>query len=141
MNYKKFNLLCNDAKMIRQSVFVDEQGFKNEFDEIDNKAFHIIIYIQNKPAATCRYFHDDLNKEIYHIGRVAVLKEFRGMALGRKIMEAAESEIRNSGGKEIVLSAQTRVKDFYAKLGYVQTGTEYYDEFCPHVNMHKNIET
>lgn len=140
MNYKKFNLLCSDAKIVRQSVFVDEQGFKNEFDDIDKRAVHIVIYIQDKPAAACRYFRDDLNKEIFHIGRVAVLKEFRGMNLGRKVMVVAESEIRNSGGKEIVLSAQTRVKDFYAKLGYTQASREYYDEFCPHVNMRKALK-
>ena len=33
MNYQFFNKLPEEAKMIRQKVFVEEQGFQNEFDE------------------------------------------------------------------------------------------------------------
>ena len=29
-----------DARLIRQHVFVEEQGFENEFDEIDEYAYH-----------------------------------------------------------------------------------------------------
>ena len=34
MEVKIFNYLPDDAQMIRQKVFVDEQGFKEEFDKI-----------------------------------------------------------------------------------------------------------
>ena len=33
MEVKIFNYLPDDAQMIRQKVFVDEQGFKEEFDK------------------------------------------------------------------------------------------------------------
>ena len=35
MEYKIFDNFPQEAKDIRTAVFIDEQGFKNEFDEID----------------------------------------------------------------------------------------------------------
>lgn len=42
--------------MIRIKVFMEEQGFKNEFDDIDNRAIHIVLYKEGKPVGTCRVF-------------------------------------------------------------------------------------
>ena len=33
-----------DARAIRQSVFVEEQGFEYEFDDIDEIALHLVLY-------------------------------------------------------------------------------------------------
>lgn len=143
MRYKKYDYLCDDAKIIRQSVFIDEQGFENEFDETDDKSVHLVFYIGESPAAVCRYYREgltDSEEDVFRIGRVAVMKEFRGRNLGSKIMEAAEFEISKDGGRKIILSAQTRVKGFYEKSGYAQIGKEYYDEFCPHIKMEKIIK-
>lgn len=38
-----------DARLIRQQVFVEEQGFVNEFDDIDAKAYHAVIYTGGIP--------------------------------------------------------------------------------------------
>ena len=47
----------NYAKEVRQKVFVDEQGFHNEFDDIDETATHIVMFDEDKiPIATCRIF-------------------------------------------------------------------------------------
>ena len=32
-----------DARLIRQSVFVEEQGFEYEFDDIDETALHLVF--------------------------------------------------------------------------------------------------
>ena len=34
-----------EAIDIRQEVFVEEQGFSGEFDDIDDKAVHAVIYV------------------------------------------------------------------------------------------------
>ena len=70
------------AKEIRQKVFVDEQGFQNEFDDIDEAATHIVMFDEDKiPIATCRIFWDaKMNTHI--LGRLAVIKEYRGKNLG-----------------------------------------------------------
>ncbi len=136
MQYKKFIGLNDDIIGIRTAIFVDEQGFKDEFDEIDKKCSHIVLYDNDKPIATCRYF---LQNGIYHIGRVAIVKDYRGKHLGNKIMNIAEQEIKNDGGKKIEVSAQVRVKEFYKKLGYKEVGGIYFDEYCEHITMVKEL--
>lgn len=42
MNTKIFTTLPQDAKDIRIEVFMNEQGFENEFDEIDTISHHIV---------------------------------------------------------------------------------------------------
>ena len=44
MEVKVYDYLQEDAMNIRRNVFMSEQGYKNEFDEIDNRALHIVIY-------------------------------------------------------------------------------------------------
>ena len=134
--YKIYKGLNEDIKSIRTAVFIEEQGFKDEFDTTDNNCFHVVIYDGVKPVATCRYFKEGEN---YHIGRVAIVKEYRGHHLGNKIMSIAEEEISKLGGKTIEVSAQVRVKPFYNKLGYKEIGNIYYDEHCEHIRMIKEL--
>ena len=136
MVIKKYNNLCSDSLMIRKKVFVDEQGFKDEFDETDKTCSHIVLYDNEKSIATCRFFKEGEN---YHIGRVAIIKEYRGQGLGNKIMQVAENEILKEGGKTIEVSAQVRVSDFYKKLGYNKVGDIYFDEYCEHIRMVKEL--
>jgi len=136
MNYKKYNKLNDDIIKIRTSVFVNEQGFQDEFDEIDKTCFHIVLYDDEKPVATCRYFKEG---KIFYIGRVAIIKEYRGKHLGSEIMQIAEHEIKLLNAKQIEISAQVRVKEFYKKLGYKEIGEIYLDEFCEHIRMIKTF--
>ena len=108
-----------EAKLIRQTVFVDEQGFKNEFDDTDNKAYHGILTDNGEPVSTGRLFTENGD---YHIGRIAVMKPYRGKGLGREIVSLLESKISELGGGTAVLSAQTRVKGFYEAMGYTAYG-------------------
>ena len=138
MDIKHFNYLPNEAKEIRTRVFVEEQGFKNEFDEIDSTATHIICYIDNTAIATGRLFLDENSKE-YHIGRIAVDKSYRGKGIGGKILNYAENLVKEMGGKTLSLSAQERVSRFYEKQGYCKKGEPYLDEYCPHIFMTKEL--
>lgn len=134
MEYKNYVGLNQDIINIRTNVFINEQGFKNEFDEIDNICNHIVLYDDNKPIAVCRYFSKD---NIYNIGRIAIIKDYRGKHLGNTILQIAENEIKKAGGKHIKISAQVRVKTFYEKNGFEEKGKVYLDEFCEHINMEK----
>lgn len=136
MEYKKFSKLNNDIINIRTSVFIEEQGFQKEFDDMDEYSSHIVLYENKKPIATCRYFTEN---DIYHIGRVAILKEYRGKHLGNTIMQIAEKEIKKEGGKKIEVSAQLRVSKFYHKLGFIPVGDTYLDEYCQHIKMIKKL--
>lgn len=139
MEIKIFDkVLPSEAKDIRIKVFVEEQGFREEFDSLDNVATHIVIFDEDKAIATCRFFAKDGNSE-YLIGRIAVLKEYRGMHIGAKLIEIAEEQIKKLGGTKAVIHAQCRAKDFYLKQGYSDSGKEDIEEGCPHVWLDKNI--
>lgn len=127
------------CKDIRQTVFVEEQGFVNEFDEQDGTAIHFLISVDGEPAATARMMTGERNGE-FHIGRVAVQKKFRKHHLGSRIMWLAEREAVRRGGSVIVLSAQCRVQPFYESLGYTASGGVYLDEFCEHIRMEKLLD-
>lgn len=121
---------------IRQEVFVEEQGFVDEFDETDETALHAVAFVDEIPAATARAFEEN---GVWHIGRVAVLKSFRKQGLGEAVMLAVEEKIKSIGGKEIYLSAQLQAKDFYCKVGYESLEDIHYDQHCPHVTMKKYL--
>lgn len=135
--YKFYNALPDNAKLIRTEVFVEEQGFKNEFDESDEKCLHLVIFSDGTPAATGRIFPPQ--NGICVIGRIAVRKDFRGNKLGAEAVRLLEEKAREMEAERTALSAQYRVMGFYEKLGYRASGEIYNDEFCPHIHMEKNL--
>lgn len=51
---KIYNFLCTEAKTIREKVFMEEQGFKNEFDEYDEMVPHAVLFMEGCAVATGR---------------------------------------------------------------------------------------
>lgn len=138
MTIKCFDKLPDEAVKIRTLVFMEEQGFKNEFDSIDDIATHIVMFDGNVPVAVGRFFPSE-NKGEYIVGRVAVKKEYRGKNLGAEMLKACEKEIAKIGGTAVTVSAQVQAENFYKKQGYVSVGETYLDEHCPHIKMIKNL--
>lgn len=122
-----FDKLERNEERIRKAVFVEEQGFENEFDELDERgrAVHIVLFYDDEAIGTCRYYKE--NGE-YKLGRIAIVKEYRGNGYGAALVKSAEKRIYDDGGREVVLSAQVRNKGFYEKLGYVSEGEEYMEQ-------------
>lgn len=133
---KNFITLPQEAKDIRTTVFVEEQGFCEEFDDIDNISTHLVLYDDNQPAAVCRFYCDDNQ---YYIGRLATLKEYRGNGFGAMLIAEAERLIKELGGKSIALHSQCRAMTFYEKSGYKPFGESDFDEDCPHQWMKKEL--
>lgn len=129
--------LSDDAKMIREEVFVKEQKFKKEFDETDGISEHLVIYEDELPIACCRFYKKNMSE--YVVGRIAVLKSCRGKHIGEKLMRDVEDAVIKRGGTRLSLSAQLRVSEFYKKQGFVPTGNTYFDEYCEHIKMEKNL--
>lgn len=138
MIIRKYDVLPKEAIEIREAVFVEEQGFQEEFDSIDHRATHLVMFDESLPVAVCRYFWNH-EKNSYALGRLAVLKDYRGMDLGSRMLEEAEKEIRSQGGTAIYLSSQVRALAFYEKHGFAKVGEIYYEEYCPHVGMQKTL--
>lgn len=131
---KYYNCLPQEAKDIRTAVFIKEQGFKDEFDNTDEICLHFVLFKDNTAAATGRMFTED-NGKSYHIGRVAVLKEYRAFHFGATIMKEMIKKAKALGAQKVILSAQCRASGFYEKLGFKKIGEIYMDEYCPHIKM------
>lgn len=136
MEIKEYGRLTDEEVQIRNTVFVDEQGFSEEFDYIDDISIHFVIYDGNTAIGVCRIY-DENNTGEYHVGRVAVRKEYRGKGIGKMLMDKAFEKIKELGGKCAVLSAQKQAQGFYESCGYKCTGKEYLDQGCPHVEMRR----
>lgn len=136
--YEMSNQPTTESRQIRLEVFVNEQGFENEFDQYDEvgNAFHFVMFDDNGlPVATCR-----MNKEaegVYHIGRVAVKKDCRKKGYGAKVIAVAEGAATDIGGKLITIGSQVQALGFYLSLGYIKEGEEYIEEGKPHVKVYK----
>ena len=123
----------------RKQVFEDEQGVQNEFDEKDETATHIVAFDENKtPVATCRVFWDG-ERDSHVLGRLAVLKEYRGRNTGSALVGRAEQYVCGKGGKCLALHAQCQAAAFYRRLGYIECSGIESEEGCPHVWMRKDF--
>ena len=131
-----FRSLPKAAREIREEVFIREQGFCAEFDGRDDACGHILLYYRGKPAGTCRFFED---AEGWHIGRVALKREYRGLHAGERLMRAAERAVSAAGGAAVSLDAQVRAAGFYEKCGYFPVGEIFDEEGCPHRKMVKKL--
>ena len=140
METKFFDHLPEYSKDIRTKVFMEEQGFEQEFDDIDAISTHIVLFVGNKPIATCRFFYSDI-RGCHVIGRIAVLKEYRGHNYGATLVREAERVIAKQGAQLIGLSAQEQAIPFYRKMGYALVGDTYLVEGCPHIWMEKEMES
>ena len=111
----------DDAFFVRANVFVIEQGFKVEFDDLDKISWHLTVYDREEP-----------------IGAARIYKGEDGVW---QILSTCEDKIRElaKGPAVAHLSAQVRAKGFYRKNGYVESGEEYLDEYCPHISMSKQL--
>ena len=93
----------SDLRRIRERVFIDEQGVtpEQEWDSQDAHAIHFLAEEDDFAMGTARLLPDGC------IGRVSVLKEWRGLKVGEALMQAAIAEAERRGLKEQTLTAQT----------------------------------
>ncbi len=125
----------NYLREVRQVVFVEEQAVSPDFewDELDASAIHLLALFDNQPIACLRII------DCHKIGRMAVLKEWRGRGLGAALLQEAIKICKAHGSKSMHLSAQTHAIEFYRKAGFKITSVEYCDVQIPHVDMQLDL--
>ena len=97
----------DDAALVRRVVFMDEQGYENEFDAIDEdpNCIHVTLYVDGELAGCSRVFPEELERvadaeapvlpacdmdegvaagETYIMGRVAVLPSYASSRTGER---------------------------------------------------------
>ena len=134
MVIKVFNEFTTEAKSIREEVFIHEQGFSYDYDNLDDVAAHIVLFDGETPVGTCRILESE-ESGVYFFGRLAVKKECRKNGAGSMLVEAAKEHALKSGGKRVILHAQLQAKEFYLKQGFLEYGEIEYEEDCPHIWM------
>ena len=129
---------------LRIKVFVEEQNvpMELELDEKDNSenTVHIGFFDNNKLIGAARLI--DLDKDVIHIGRVVIDKEYRGQGIGRELIIGCENIAQQILKRKIIieLSAQIQAENFYKSLGYNRVNDIIYlDAGIEHVDMRKEI--
>ncbi len=138
MTTKVFSKLPMEAKLVREEVFIYEQGFSYDYDEIDDTAVHIVGFEADEPIAACRVFESE-EQGTFVLGRLAVKKDWRGSGNGTKMVEAAKNYIKCAGGKRLILHSQLHAAEFYEKIGFSAYGEVEYEENCPHIWMRAEL--
>lgn len=131
---KKFDYVTREERSIRTRVFVEEQGFIEEFDGIDDTSHHLLLYLDGQVAACCRFF-SGTEEGVYILGRLAVLKAFRGKQLASRLISSVKEQVIALGGHSIELHAQVQAQAFYEKNGYHAFREPDEEEGVPHVWM------
>ena len=120
-----------DLRRIREAVFIAEQSVppELEWDADDADAVHFLALESGYPIGTARLLADG------QIGRVSVLRDWRGMNVGGALMQAAIAEAERRGLTEQKLTAQVHATSFYERLGFTVVSDEFLEAGLPHVEM------
>jgi predicted GNAT family N-acyltransferase len=123
------------ASPIRFTVFCEEQGVPREIelDEHDAVSLHALAFEDGKPVATGRLLPDG------HIGRMAVLEDWRNRGIGGLILDALMERARQRGDPQVILSAQVGAARFYEAHGFVRHGAEYMEAGIRHQEMRRRL--
>ncbi len=120
------------VRSIRETVFIQEQNVpvELEWDQFDENCLHLLaLDTTSRPIGTARLLQDG------HIGRMAVLKEWRRCGVGTALLKHLLSEAKKRGLVVTIVNAQTYAVDFYARFGFQSEEDEFLDAGIPHVRM------
>lgn len=135
------------AQEVRRRVFMEEQGFRNEFDDIDSndRCIHVCAYDGDSLVGCSRVFPSDMEPNTdtvegkWVFGRLAVLPEQRKGGRGTRILAESERAAKEAGATEMHLHAQCNAMPFYERSGYEAYGPVEYDEHVEHRWMSKKL--
>ena len=122
---------------LRIRVFVQEQEgpLEEEPDEYDATALHAVALVDGRIVGTGRLFRARWGEA--RIGRMAVEPGMRRRGVGGRILTFLQEKATEQGMKGITLHAQTYVKDFYLRHGYVEEGGVFLEDGIEHIKMSK----
>lgn len=124
---------------LRNEVFVVEQNCV--YQDADNKdiyCHHLMIYDNDDLVAYARLVPAGISYDEMSIGRVITSKAVRRTGMGKILMQSAISHCYSIYGKgSIRIGAQVYAKQFYASLGFMETGEIYDEDGIDHIHMIK----
>jgi predicted GNAT family N-acyltransferase len=129
-------------RAIREAVFMREQHVpaELEWDGLDNACRHALALSMKGDAIGCgRLIPPRNGKSPAHIGRLAVLPEWRGKMVGTGVLEALLDYARSMKYPEVIVHAQAQAKPFYRRFGFEEEGERFMDAGIPHILMRLSL--
>ncbi len=123
-------------RAVREPVFVQEQQvpLELEWDALDPLCAHVIARdAEGRPIGTGRLTPERT------IGRMAVLRDWRGRGVGDALLLALLAEAGRRQWPEVSLHAQVSAIGFYARHGFVPYGDRYMEAGIEHLNMRRQL--
>ena len=119
-------------RQVRAQVFIEEQGVPPalEWDAADPLAMHLLALAPGGvPIGTARLLPSG------QIGRMAVLRPWRGRGIGRRLLQKLLGSALAEGYPVTFRNAQRRVRGFYQRQGFHPVGPEFLEAGIPHHRM------
>ncbi len=134
--------LLKEALKIRNTVFTIEKGVSesievDENDVLNEKCDHFMIEYSSNKVGTIRCLKDD--EDTIKIQRFCILKEYRKLGIGRKVLEYLEDYYKNLQKKKIIMDAKYSVSNFYEICGYKKISDIFIEAGIEHIKMEKNL--
>lgn len=139
--FKSFEELTNEelyaVLKLRFEVFVIEQNCLDiDPDGKDKVSMHLMLEDDGKIIGCARILPPKVSYDEPSIGRIALDKSYRGTGLGREIVQKCIDFIHNIMKiREIRISGQAYLLDFYKSFGFVVTKDPYLEDKIPHYQM------
>ncbi|HXH01479.1 MAG TPA: GNAT family N-acetyltransferase [Xanthomonadaceae bacterium] len=125
-----------DLRAVRETVFVQEQHvpLEEEWDALDPHCLHVLARdAHGLPIGTGRLIPPSMDSAdgmpmhgafppAARIGRMAVLRDWRGRGVGAALLSALLDVARARGWRQVTLNAQLDALPFYARHGFVPAG-------------------
>ena len=127
---------------VREEVFVIEQNVPSadERDELDPVCQHALARdLAGMPIATGRLVPLRAN-EPARIGRMAVLRDWRGRGVGEALLHVLVDRARALGYRTLEMHAQSHAVPFYERFGFSAYGEEFVECDIAHINMRRELE-
>ena len=110
---------------IRHAVFVEEQGLFDGTDrdgfDTDPTAEHVLGFVDGVPAGTVRLYRlpsDERGERLWKGDRLAVLRQYRHIALGGPLVRYAVATAAAVGGDRMIAYVQVANVAFFRRLGW-----------------------
>lgn len=112
----------------------------NLFDEdlLSEREELFFAVFKNKEVLCCMQFRK-IDEQTLKLRQMATKESFKGMGLGKKLVEYGEAWAQENGFKTIELHARKVAQGFYEKLRYKKVGKEFLEVDIPHYKMQKNL--
>jgi len=132
-----FQAAERDIRRVRDTVFGAEQRVPREldWDGQDPDCVHVLARdARGRPVGTGRLQPDG------RIGRLAVLKPWRGRGLGSRMLAGLVAAARRRGLARVFLHAPWPAIPFYERRGFIKAGAAFVEAGIRHVNMTRELK-